>query len=134
MKKWNVIAAALATIGMAGVADAATLGNLSGQSCGSFTGTWHFVNNQTGGAGAGTLNGQWSSGNTCSVTASKVLGSTQHFYCTASGTLLGAATNLPGKLVLSDFSCDTQEPPKCDPNVEKCDPPPTCDPKTQTCK
>jgi hypothetical protein len=99
---------------------AATLGNLSGQSCGDFTGTWHFVNNQTGGAPAGTLSATWSSGNTCTASASKVLGSTQHFYCTASGTLSGASTNLPGKLVLSDFSCDTKEPPPCDPKTEIC--------------
>jgi hypothetical protein len=104
-------------------AQAATLGNLSGQSCGDFSGTWHFVNNQTGGAPAGSLSASWSSGDTCTVSASKVLSSTQHFYCIGSGTLLGASTNLPGKLVLSDFSCDTKTPP-----------PPPCDPKTQICK
>jgi hypothetical protein len=122
MKNQYRVAAAL-TLSVAAVADAATIGNLSGQSCGAFTGTWHFINNQTGGAGAGTLNATWSSGNTCSTSPSKVLGSTQHFYCTASGTLLAASTNLPGKLVLSDFSCNTTEPP----------PPPPCDPKKEEC-
>jgi hypothetical protein len=122
MKKTYLLAAAI-TLGISGVALAATIGNLSGQSCGSETGLWHFVNNQTGGAGAGVLNATWSSGDTCTVTASKVLGSTQHFNCFASGTLLGASTNLPGKLVLSDFSCQSKEPP-----------PPPCDPKTQVCK
>lgn len=121
---------AIALIGAASLVSAATLGNLSSQSCGADTGTWHFVNNQTGGASAGTLSATWSSGNTCTVTASKVLGSTQHFYCTASGTLLGASTNLPGKLVLSDFSCETVTPPPCDPKTQVC----TCDPKTGICK
>jgi hypothetical protein len=103
---------------------AASIANLSGQSCGTDTGTWHFVNNQTGGAGQGTLSATWSSGNTCTVSASKVLGSTQHFYCTASGALTSAVTDLPGKLVLSDFSCTCTdkscEPPPCDPQKEVC--------------
>ena len=116
--------AALLTFGIAGVPLAATINNLNGQSCGDFTGTWHFVNNQTGGAPAGSLTASWSSGDTCTVSPSKVLGNTQHFNCVASGTLLSASTNLPGRLVLSDFSCDSKEPP----------PPPPCDPKTQVCK
>lgn len=116
----------LAAVGVAvtvtsGVVLAASIGNLSSQSCGDFTGTWHFVNNQTGGAPAGSLSAVWSSGNSCTVSAYKVLGSTQHFSCTASGTLLSASTNLPGKLVLSDFSCGSKEPPPpCDPKVEIC--------------
>ena len=103
-----------------GPAQAATLSNLSGQSCGDFSGIWHFVNNQTGGAPAGTLIATWDSGDTCTVGPSKVLSSTQHFYCTGSGTLLGASTNLPGRLQLSDFSCDTKEPPPCDPKTQVC--------------
>jgi hypothetical protein len=102
---------------------AATIGNLSGQSCGDFFGTWHFINNQTGGAPAGTLTAKWSSGDECTVGPSKVLSSTQHFNCAAAGTLLEASTNLPGKLVLSDFSCETKEPPKCDPKTD-----PNCKP------
>lgn len=121
---------ALLLAGTASLVSAATIGNLSGQSCGGFTGTWHFVNNQTGGAAPGSLSAVWSSGNTCTTGPSKVLGSTQHFYCTASGTLLSASTTLPGKLVLSDFSCETVTPPPCDPKTEVC----TCDPKTQVCK
>jgi hypothetical protein len=101
---------------------AASIDNLSGQSCGGFSGTWHFVNNQTGGAPAGTLTATWSSGDTCSVSPSKVLANTQHFDCIASGTLLTASTNLPGRLVLSDFTCETKEPP------------PPCDPKKEICK
>ncbi|MBH0200280.1 MAG: hypothetical protein HP497_12810 [Nitrospira sp.] len=98
---------------------AASISNLSGQSCGAADGTWHFVNNQTGGAAAGTLTATWASGDTCTTTASAVNKSTQHFYCTASGALTGASTNLPGKLVLSDFSCETS---KCtpDPKGEIC--------------
>jgi hypothetical protein len=117
-------AAALLTLGMSSATIAATIENLSGQSCGGFSGSWHFVNNQTGGAGPGTLTATWSSGDTCTVSPSKVLSNTQHFNCVASGTLLSASTNLPGRLVLSDFTCTTKEPP----------PPPPCDPKTQICK
>jgi hypothetical protein len=104
-------------------AHAAVLSNLSGQSCGDFSGTWHFVNNQTGGAAPGQLVAHWSSGDSCVVGPSKVLSNTQHFICNASGTLLDASTNLPGRLQLSDFSCETKTPP-----------PPPCDPKTQICK
>ncbi|MCW5636113.1 MAG: hypothetical protein KIT17_22445 [Rubrivivax sp.] len=120
MKKlhWLGVAGAVAVV-VTTAAYAANISNLSGQSCGAFTGTWHFVNNQTGGAAPGQLMATWSSGDSCVVSASKVSGSNQHFNCTASGTLLSASTNLPGKLVLSDFSCSTKEPP----------PPPPCDPK-----
>lgn len=121
MKKRYWIAALL-TLGISSVAIAATIGNLSGQSCGSDSGLWHFINNQTGGAAAGQLTATWSSGDSCTVGPSKVLSSTQHFLCNASGTLVSASTNLPGKLVLSDFSCQTKEPP------------PPCDPKQEICK
>jgi hypothetical protein len=113
-------------------AQAATIENLSGQSCGADNGAWHFVNNQTGGAAPGTLTATWSSGDTCTVGPSAVNKNTQHFDCLASGALTSASTNLPGRLVLSDFTCETTEPPPpCDPKKEKCD----CDPKTDpTCK
>ena len=117
--------ALLAIVALAGASlMAADIGNLSGQSCGDFSGTWHFVNNQVpAGSGQGTLTAEWSSGDTCSVGPSKVNASTQHFNCIASGTLLSASTNLGGKLVLSDFSCETKEPPKCDPkNDPNCKP------------
>jgi len=122
LKKQNWVAAAAIALGVSGGgAFAATLSNLSGQSCGDASGTWHFVNNQTGGAAQGSLSGLWSTGETCNVLASKVLGSTQHFFCTASGALVSAQTNLPGRLVLSDFSCsDVKEPPVCDPKKEVC--------------
>lgn len=122
MKKRYWITAAVA-LAVTGVGVAATISNLSGQSCGASTGNWHFVNNQTGGAGAGTLSATWSSGDSCTVSPSKVGASNQHFDCVASGTLLSAVTNLPGRLVLSHFTCGT--PPKEEP---------PCDPKTEVCK
>lgn len=105
-----------------GAASAATISNLSGQSCpAGFIGTWHFVNNQTGGAAAGVLSATWSSGNSCNVGPTAVNNNVQHFYCTATGTLIGASTNLPGRLVLSDYSCtQVKEPPECDPKKEIC--------------
>ena len=119
MKKRYWLTATALAVGIAGVAYAATLANLSGQSCGDSVGNWHFVNNQTGGASPGLLSATWSSGNVCTVSPSLVNQNTQHFNCTAAGALLGAATNLPGKLVLSDFSCGVKPPP-CDPKTEVC--------------
>jgi hypothetical protein len=118
MKKLMLMLSAVVAL-TGGTLMAASLGNLNGQSCGDFSGTWHFVNNQTGGAPAGSLTATWSSGETCTVSASKVTASTQHFYCAASGSLVSAVTNLPGKLVLSDFACgDTKCDPKTDPNCK----------------
>jgi hypothetical protein len=103
--KVAIFAAAL-TVPMA-PAVAADLSNLSGQSCGDEIGTWHFVNNQTGGAPAGQLTATFSGGQVVTVSPSKVLKSVQHFDVTASGTLESATTGtLPGRLVLSDFSCE----------------------------
>ena len=116
MKKRYLVTAVAMAIGVSsGVASAADISNLNGQSCGDFTGTWHFVNNQTGGASAGTLTASWSSGDFCQVVAASVNNKTQHFFCTAAGALVSASTNLPGKLVLSDFTCEDKkepEPPK----------------------
>lgn len=116
MKKWMLVLTAVVALS-GGTMMAATLANFSGQSCGDSTGTWHFVNNQTGGAAPGHLDATFSGG-TCSVDPSAVNNKTQHFYCTAPGALISAVTNLPGKLVLSDFSCETKEPPKCDPKTD----------------
>lgn len=113
MKKQFVTMALMAALALSGgTALAAVLNNGSGQSCGDFEGTWHFVNNQTGGAGAGTLTASFSSGD-ITVGPSKVNASNQHFFVVASGTLLTASTDLPGRLVLSDFTCsDKTDPPK----------------------
>ena len=128
MKQRYRVKPAMAALSLTfGSVQAATISNLSGQSCGGFSGTWHFVNNQVpAGSGTGTLTATWSTGETCTVQASKINQSTQHFNCTAGGTLTSAATNLGGRLVLSDFTCDTKEPPP---------PPPPCNPKTDpNCK
>ena len=107
MRKWTLVT--LAVVALAGASLlAANIDNLNGQGCGDSTGNYHFVNNQTGGAAGGTLTATFSSGQTCTVEASKVLGNTQHFDCNGFlGDLTGASTDLPGKLVLSDFSCGT---------------------------
>lgn len=118
MKARYWLAAAAVAAGIAGTVYAATLSNLNGQSCGESVGTWHFVNNQTNGAGAGQLSATFSSGDSCTVSPSSVLNNTQHFHCTGAGALLGATTNLPGRLVLSDFTCGT--PPTCNPKYEVC--------------
>jgi hypothetical protein len=77
---------------------------------------WHFVNNQTGGAAAGTLTATFStdSGTLVFVVgATTVLSNTQHFFVSTGegATLLSAETNLPGRLVLSDVDCGVSPPP-----------------------
>ena len=117
-KRFWLVPGAIA-LGVTCAAWAVSISNLSGQSCGGDSGNWHFVNNQTGTTTPGTLTATWSNGDSCVVSASKVTpGGTQHFNCTAGGTLTSASTNLNGRLVLSDFSCDV----KCDIKDPKCVP------------
>lgn len=104
-KKFWVAATVVALVGMSPAAVAADLSNANGQTCVG-VGVWHFVNNQTGGAGAGLLTATFSDGTVWNVAPSKVNQSNQHFYVESSGTLISASTTLPGRLVLSDFSCD----------------------------
>ena len=105
MNKYWVAGASAALVMVSSPAVAATLSNGSGQSCGDAIGVFHFVNNHTGGAAGGTLTATFSDGSVWTVGASKVLSSTQHFYVESAGTLVTASTNLPGRLVLSDFTC-----------------------------
>ena len=98
---------------------AVTIDNLNGQTCaGGEIGAWHFVNNKTGGATTGTLTANWSSGDSCVVGLSSVLKSTIHFDCNARGTRQSASMNLPGKVVLSHYTCGSME---CDPKTEICE-------------
>jgi hypothetical protein len=99
--------AAVATVVVA-TAIPATLHNGQGSSCpAGSVGVYHFVNNQTGGATtAGTLMASFTDGSSWTVTAYKVNQHTQHFLVESEGALITASTNLPGRLVLSDFSCD----------------------------
>lgn len=109
MKKLVSAAFLVAATAVASPAVAANLSNGSGQSCGDDVGTWHFVNNQTGGSGPGVLVAVFA---TSGGTAVYVTGpdgvnkNNQHFYVTSTGTLVSAETNLDGRLVLSDFSCE----------------------------
>ena len=54
MQKRHWLIPGAIALGVTCAAWAASISNLSGQSCGDDTGAWHFVNNQTGG-GSGTL-------------------------------------------------------------------------------
>ena len=105
-KKYWVAGVSAALVMVSSPAVAATLSNGSNQSCGDAIGVWHFVNNQTGGASAGTLTATFSDGSVWTVGPTKVLSSVQHFYVESAGTLQTASTNLPGRLVLSDFTCE----------------------------
>ena len=105
--KYWVAGATTALVMISSPAVAATLSNGSGQSCGDAIGVWHFVNNQTGGAAAGMLTATFSDGTTWTVKPSAINKNTQHFYVESAGTLLSATTgSLPGRLVLSDYTCE----------------------------
>lgn len=80
-----------------------------GTSCGDGqVGTWHFVNVQTAGSAAGTITAVFDGGDAVIVqTSDQVNRNMQHFRVTGVGEQLDtASTNLPGRLVLSDFSCE----------------------------
>lgn len=107
--KGNKVLVAVATAALVGISSpaiAAELSNLNGQTCGDGAGVWHFVNNQTGGATTGTLTATFSDGSVWVVGPSAVNKNTVHFIVESAGTLVGASTNLPGRLVLSDFTCE----------------------------
>lgn len=104
-RKTLVLGAAVALVTISSPAVAATLSNGSGQSCGDAVGVWHFVNNQTGGAAPGTLTATFTDGSVWVVGPAAVNQNVQHFIVESDGTLSTASTNLPGRLVLSDFSC-----------------------------
>jgi hypothetical protein len=123
MKK-RFLAVPLAAFAAVGVGYAADLHTPHlGSSCpAGFVGNYHFVNNQIPeGTAAGTLWAEFNSGDTCEVTAYKVNLRVQHFRCTDMlGVLTSAYTDLPGRLVLSDFSCTRIK--KCDPKYDpKCE-------------
>jgi len=73
---------------------------------------WHFVNNQTDGAAAGTLTADFDIGTCETGPRLPVNQNVQHFFCNTDGTavLEGAFTDLPGKLVLSGVTCATPTP------------------------
>jgi hypothetical protein len=106
-KKFWVAGAVIGLVSISSPAVAAELANGSGQSCGDAIGVWHFVNNQTRGAADGLLTASFSDGTNWTVGPTKNTGSTQHFYVQSAGTLESASTgDLPGRLVLSDFTCE----------------------------
>jgi hypothetical protein len=82
-----------------------------GTSCpAGFVGDYHFVNNQTQGTQtAGTLTAIFG-GFTHTVTAYKVNQNVQHFLVEdAEGAVTQASTNLPGRLVISNFTCEEKK-------------------------
>jgi len=107
MRKLIGLTVLIVTLAIPAAAVAATLSNGNGQTC-TGAGTWHFVNNQTAGASAGSLMATFSGGVTVTTGPAAVNQKTQHFFVSTTGgaTLLSASTNLPGRLVLSDFACD----------------------------
>jgi len=108
MRKLVVLVAMLVGLAVPLVAYAADLSNGNGQTCAD-GGIWHFVNNQTGGAVAGYLTASFSGGDVGPVLADKVSAKNQQWTIEGIGTLISASTNLPGKLVLSDFTCDAKK-------------------------
>jgi hypothetical protein len=113
MRKLLVVAAVIAAIAIPAAALSATLDATkftglinAGAACedGAF---YHFVNNQTGGAAAGTLTATFDVGpNTVTGPYALAGPNVQHFSVFSEEKLTGASTGaLPGKLVLSDVEC-----------------------------
>jgi hypothetical protein len=108
MRKAFVLGAVVAALVVPTVAISATLHN--GQGVGGTCprgqiGVFHFVNNQDGGTqSAGTI---WVTfaHSTFSGLAQKINPTVQMWWVESNDVLVDATTNLPGKLVLSDFSC-----------------------------
>jgi hypothetical protein len=106
LRKFVIAAALIVALAIPVAAIAANLHNGQGSTCGDgFVGSFHFVNNQTGkNAPAGTLTVIFTDG-TQIVAPDKINQSVQQWDVQSNGTLEDASTNLPGNLVLSDFSC-----------------------------
>ena len=105
----NVLVSLALTAGIAApiVAVAADLHEPHKGTMGEGNCSWHFVNNQRDGA-TGTLDAFFSCGNVLDQVPSKVNRKVLHFRITTSGscTLMDASTgSVPGKLLLSDFTC-----------------------------
>ena len=113
MRKYLLGFGLLAALAIPAGSVAADLHNGVGSSCAPDIGVFHFVNNQTGGAAAGTITAEFDNGDVVTVGSSHVNKNTQHFIVESDGALVDASTNLPGRLVLSDFSCedDGKNPP-----------------------
>lgn len=106
MRKYLLGFVLLAALAIPAASVAADLSNGSGQSCAPDIGVFHFVNNQTGGAAAGTITVTFDNGDVITTGPSAVNQNVQHFIVESDGALVTAVTNLPGRLVLSDFSCE----------------------------
>jgi hypothetical protein len=109
LRKVFCLAALIAALAVPSAVVAADLQNAQGTTSCDGISTWHFVNNQTGGASAGTITVDFSGGLTVTAGASGVNKNMQHFFVQTTGvvTLLDAETNLPGNLVLSGpVTCD----------------------------
>jgi len=106
LRKLVIVAALIVALAVPVAAIAATLQNGQNSTCGDgFVGSFHFVNNQTGkNAPPATLTVIFTDG-TQMVAPDKVNQSVQQWDVQSEGTLITASTNLPGNLVLSDFSC-----------------------------
>ena len=116
MRKIFVLVGLVAALAIPAAAVSATLhGPHQGVYTCSAGGTWHFVQNQTGGSQVdNTLTAEFSiTGNVVAVQDKVTPGGTYHWTISGAGTLVTATTTVAaGKLVLSDFSCN---PKKDDP-------------------
>jgi len=109
-----VLGLVVGALALPAAASAAVLQKGAGTSCAGF-GTWTFLNNQTGGAAAGSFQFTFADENGVQFTfgrsPSEVNNGTQKATVimtpelTSSWTLVSASTNLPGKLILASFEC-----------------------------
>jgi hypothetical protein len=113
MRKFLVVVGLLGALAIPVAAPGAVLENGAGTTCESGVGTWNFVNNQTDGAGAGTLTVFFDNEPFPPPTQFGPIGPTvvnknvQKFtlFTNNRATLVSASTNLPGRLVLESVRC-----------------------------
>jgi len=114
MRKIFVLAGLLVALAIPATAYAATLHgpHQNVYTC-SAGGTWHFVQNQTGGSQVNnTLTAVFSGGNVVALQDKVTPGGTYHWTISGTGTLINASTTVAaGNLVLSDFTCNPKKPP-----------------------
>jgi hypothetical protein len=112
MTRLLVVAGLLGALAIPVAAPGAVLEKGAGATCPSGVGTWNFVNNQTGGAAAGSLTAFFDTEEFGviqfgPVGPNVVNKNVQKFtlFTNNRATLVSASTNLPGKLVLESVGC-----------------------------
>jgi hypothetical protein len=112
MVRLLVVAGVLGALAIPAAAQGAVQEKGAGATCASGVGTWNFVNNKTGGAGAGSLTVFFDTEEFGVIQFGPVGPTVVHknvqkftLFTNNRATLVSASTNLPGKLHLESVGC-----------------------------